>query len=260
MATAGSEGMGLRVDGVVAGYHPHQRVLNRVSIHGRPSQVTVILGPNGSGKSTLLRVLYGLLDAREGSVRLGTEDITAVPPDMRLDHGMALLPQGRSLFPGLTVQENMELGAWTLRKDRARLKEAVQRVYDRYEFVRALHHRPAGSLSGGQQRLVELARLMTTDPSVILIDEPSVGLAPRLADEIYEELWTLREEGRTIILVDQNVQAAVKLADYVYTLESGRNHREGAREQFEGELDSLIRAWLRLSTDAEGGGEAQAES
>jgi branched-chain amino acid transport system ATP-binding protein len=239
----------LRVNGVVAGYHPHQRVLNRVSIVGRASHVTVVLGPNGSGKSTLLRVLYGLLDAREGSVELGSEDITVLPPDERLDYGLALLPQGRSLFPGLTVHENMELGAWTLRRDRTRMREAVAQVYEAYPLVSGLRSKVAGSLSGGQQRLVELARLMITDPAVVLIDEPSVGLAPKLADQIYEEVWKLREQGRTIVLVDQNVQAAVQLADYVYTLESGRNHREGAREQFEGELDNLIREWLRLSTD-----------
>jgi branched-chain amino acid transport system ATP-binding protein len=247
----------LRVNGVVAGYHPHQRVLNHVSVVGRASHVTVVLGPNGSGKSTLLRVLYGLLDAREGSVELGSEDITVLPPDERLDYGMALLPQGRSLFPGLTVHENMELGAWTLRRDRTRMREAVAQVYEAYPLVSGLRSKVAGSLSGGQQRLVELARLMITDPAVVLIDEPSVGLAPKLADQIYEEVWKLREQGRTIVLVDQNVQAAVQLADYVYTLESGRNHREGAREQFEGELDNLIREWLRLSTDqAEGNGEA----
>jgi branched-chain amino acid transport system ATP-binding protein len=239
----------LRVREVVAGYHPHQQVLSGVSIHARPSHVTAILGPNGSGKSTLLRVLYGLLDARSGSVELGGQDITDLPADERLRCSLALLPQGRSLFPALTVQENMELGAWTLRKNRGRMQEAIDSVYGRFQFARDLRNQPAGSLSGGQQRLIELARLMITDPAVILIDEPSVGLAPKLADEIYEELWKLRTEGRTIVLVDQNVQAAVQLADYVYTLESGRNHREGTREDFEGALGDLIRQWLRLSTD-----------
>lgn len=241
----------LVVDSVAAGYYSQQRVLNGISLHARAGQVTVVLGPNGSGKSTLLRVLYGLLVADEGSVTLGGEDITTVAPDERLDHGMALLPQGRSLFPSLTVAENLELGCWTMRRDRARMREAIERVTERYPLVGDLSQRMAGSLSGGQQRLVELGRMLLTDPSVLLIDEPSVGLSPKLATEIYEELAKLSDEGRTIVLVDQNVQAAVELADYVYTLESGRNYREGAKAQFEGELEALIREWLRLSTDGE---------
>jgi len=235
---------GLRVEAVVAGYYSGQTVLKGVTLDARPGQLTVVLGPNGAGKSTILRVLAGYLRPEAGRVLLDERDITRVPPHRRLDLGVAFLPQGRSVFPNLTVAQNVELGGWIHRRDHVRLRRAVETVYQRYPTVRQLRGRPAGSLSGGQQRSVEIARMMVADPSVILIDEPSAGLAPILADEIYQELAALKMEGRTILLVDQNVRAAVDIADYVYTLESGLNHLDGDRSRFEGDLGALIRGWL----------------
>jgi branched-chain amino acid transport system ATP-binding protein len=231
---------------VVAGYYGGQTVLQGVSLEARPGRTTVVLGPNGAGKSTLLRVLAGYLRPLRGSVRLGERDVTSVPAHRRLELGLAFLPQGRSVFPDLTVAQNVELGGWIYRRDGARLRRALDAVYDRCRGVGDLRTRPAGSLSGGQQRLVEIARMLVADPSVILIDEPSAGLAPNLTDEVYRQLAELRAEGRTILLVDQNVRAAVDVADYVYTLESGRNHLDGDRARFAGELDTLIRGWLRV--------------
>jgi branched-chain amino acid transport system ATP-binding protein len=236
----------LQMTGITAGYYAHQLVLDDVSLTAKPRKVTAVLGPNGSGKSTSLRVLYGLLAPREGSVLMDGRDVTHLPSDARLDVGMALLPQGRSTFPGLTVHENLELGGWVLRRDRSAFRAALDRTYERYPALRDLPARLAGSLSGGQQRMLEIARMMMTDPQVVLIDEPSVGLAPKLAEQVYDEIARLRDEHRTILLVDQNVQAAVDLADYVYTLEMGRNHIDGAREDFANSLDGLIREWLRL--------------
>ncbi|HEX7098163.1 MAG TPA: ABC transporter ATP-binding protein [Acidimicrobiia bacterium] len=236
----------LVLDDVTAGYFDHDIVLDGVSMRVTPGKVTAVLGPNGSGKSTSLRVLSGFLVPRQGAVRLGDEDITHLSPGERLARGVAVLPQGRSVFPQLTIDENLRLGAWQLRKDKARLEDAVEAMLDRYPILRPIRSKPAGALSGGQARLLEFARTLILDPKVLLIDEPSVGLAPVLVDEVYEELGRLKEEGRTILLVDQNVQAAVGLADYVYTLAYGRNHLEGARDQFAGELDSLIKQWLSL--------------
>ena len=231
---------------VVAGYYQHDLVLDRVSLAAHPGRVTAVLGPNGSGKSTSLRVLYGFLRPRSGTVRLGGRDVTALPVQDRLELGIALLPQGRTTFPQLTVEENLELGAWLKRRDRAGMRRAVAAMYERYPVLAGLRRRPAGSLSGGQQRLLEIARMLVLDPQVILVDEPSVGLAPILVEQVYEELRRLKEEGRTILLVDQNVEAAVALADYVYVLAYGRNHLEGAREDFEHKLGEVIRGWLRL--------------
>lgn len=231
---------------VTAGYFAHDIVLDSVNLAVAPGKVTVVLGPNGSGKSTSLRVLSGFLKPRAGSITLGGEDITTLSPGERLARGVALLPQGRSVFPQLSVEENLRLGAWQLRKDRAALAAAVESAIERYPVLDKLRSRPAGSLSGGQARILEFARTLVTKPSVLLIDEPSVGLAPVLVDEVYDELERLKSEGRTILLVDQNVQAAVGLADYVYTLAYGRNHLEGPRDGFEGQLDELIKQWLKL--------------
>lgn len=236
----------LRMDDVTAGYFANDVVLDRVSLTVRPGQVTVVLGPNGSGKSTSLRVLSGFLKARSGRTMLDDDCIDALTPGERLARGIALLPQGRSVFPGLTVDANLRLGAWSLRKDKPRLEAAVDAMYERYPVLTTLRSRPAGSLSGGQARILEFGRTLILQPSVLLIDEPSVGLAPVLVDEVYDEIDRLRGEGRTILLVDQNVQAAVDLADHVYTLAYGRNHLDGDRSEFAGELDNLIKQWLNL--------------
>lgn len=236
----------LTVTGVTAGYYANDIVLDDVSARVEPGKVTVLLGPNGSGKSTLLRIMSGFLTPRHGSVTLGGVDITAKSPSERLALGISVLPQGRSVFPELTVEENLRLGAWQIRGDRARFAEAVEAMFERYPTIKPLRHKHAGSLSGGQARIVEFARTLILQPQVLLIDEPSVGLAPVLVDGVYDELDRLKEEGRTILLVDQNVQAAVEMADYVYTLAYGKNHLDGARDSFEGQLDGLIKQWLNL--------------
>jgi branched-chain amino acid transport system ATP-binding protein len=236
----------LRMQGVTAGYLTNDLVLDEVSLEAQPGKVTAVLGPNGSGKSTSLRVLYGFLQPRQGRVLLGERDITGLPVGSRLAAGIAFLPQGRSLLPRLSVEENIRLGAWLLRRRRPELNAAVEAMFDRYPVLGELRRRPAGLLSGGQARLLELARTLVLSPRVLLIDEPSVGLAPVLVDQVYEEIGQLKAEGRTILLVDQNVQAAVQLADYVYTLAYGRNHLEGARHEFADQLDELIEKWLQL--------------
>jgi branched-chain amino acid transport system ATP-binding protein len=236
----------LRMEDVTAGYFANDVVLDRVHLRAHPGAVTAVLGPNGSGKSTSLRVLYGFLRPRQGRVLLGDRDVTELPVGGRLACGIAFLPQGRSVFPQLTVEENLRLGAWLLRGRRAELNAAVEAMFERYPALKKVRRRPAGSLSGGQARLLEFGRTLVLDPQILLIDEPSVGLAPILVDEVYEEIARLKAEGKTIVLVDQNVQAAVDVADYVYTLAYGRNHLDGARDQFTGQLDELIKTWLRL--------------
>ncbi len=236
----------LRLNGITAGYFANDIVLDDVSMRIEPAKVTVVLGPNGSGKSTALRVMSGFLKPRTGTVTLAGDDISHLDPGERLSRGVAVLPQGRSVFPELTVLDNLRLGAWQLRSDRGAFQAAVDAMLDRYEVLKPLRSRIAGSLSGGQARMLEFARTLILQPSVLLIDEPSVGLAPVLVDGVYDELERLKEEGRTILLVDQNVQAAVGLADHVYTLAYGKNHLEGARDGFEGQLDDLIKQWLNL--------------
>lgn len=236
----------LRLNSVTAGYFVHDIVLDEVTMRIQPAKVTVVLGPNGSGKSTALRIMSGFLRPRSGSVTLDGEDISQLGPGERLSRGIAVLPQGRSVFPELTVLDNLRLGAWQLRADKSAFQGAVDAMLERYPVLQPLRSRMAGSLSGGQARMLEFARTLILQPSVLLIDEPSVGLAPVLVDGVYDELDRLKEEGRTILLVDQNVQAAVGLADQVYTLAYGKNHLEGAKDGFEGQLDNLIKQWLNL--------------
>jgi branched-chain amino acid transport system ATP-binding protein len=234
----------LRITDVVAGYVPGHPVLRGVTVTAEPGRITVVLGPNGAGKSTLLRVVAGFLSPEAGNVRLDDADIGSLPAHRHLDRGIGLLPQGRSTFPELTVAENIELGGWTLRSDRKRRHGAVEAMFVRYPNLRDLRDRSAGSLSGGQQRAVEIARLLVSNPSVLLIDEPSVGLSPLIATQVYNELTALKAEGRTILLVDQDVRAAIKIADYVYVLNSGKNDIEGDRSAFEGDLGAMVRGWL----------------
>jgi branched-chain amino acid transport system ATP-binding protein len=215
-----------------------------VSLRAAPGRITVILGPNGAGKSTLLRVLAGFLVPDSGTVFLGDLDISRLPSHQHMSRGIGLLPQGRSAFPELTVVENIELGGWTIRRERKRLHEAVDQMFTRYPQLAHLRNRPAGTLSGGQQRMVELARLMISNPNVLLIDEPSVGLSPMVAAQVYEELLALQAEGRTILLVDQDVRAAIRIAQHVYVLSSGKNDVDGDRSSFEGDLGALVRGWL----------------
>ena len=235
----------LEMTDVVAGYHATDLVLDGVTIQARPQQVTAVLGPNGSGKSTSLKILAGLLFPREGAVRLHGQDITQVPAFARRKLGIATLPQGHSTFPDLTVGENLELGGWVF-DEPSQVEEAVNAAYERYPILAENRNRSAGSLSGGQQRILEVARMMISEPDVLLIDEPSVGLAPKLVEQMYEEVRKFKEENRTIVLVDQNIGAAVDLADHVYTLAYGRNHLDGNHREFEGRLSGLVREWLQF--------------
>ncbi len=234
----------LAVRNLVAGYVPGHPILRGVNLEVAPARITVVLGPNGAGKSTVLKVLAGFLAVQSGSIRLDETEIAGLPAHRHAASGIALLPQGHSVFPDLTVAENVELGGWILRGDRIRLRRAVDAVFARYPNLHPLRDKPAGSLSGGQQRAVEIARLLVADPRVLLIDEPSVGLSPAIATQVYRELVALKAEGRTILLVDQDVRAAIRIADYVYVLNSGRNDVEGDRAAFEGDLGSMVRGWL----------------
>jgi branched-chain amino acid transport system ATP-binding protein len=234
----------LRMEGLVAGYVAGHPVLRGVNLRAEPARITVVLGPNGAGKSTLLKVAAGFLTPSSGSVTLGDVETGTLPAHRHIELGVGLLPQGRSIFPDLTVLENIELGGWSIRSDRQRLATGVEAMLTRYPHLRELANRPAGSLSGGQQRAVEIARLLVPNPSVLLIDEPSVGLSPIVASQVYNELGALKEEGRTILLVDQDVRSAIRIADYIYVLSSGRNDVEGDRSAFEGDLGALVRGWL----------------
>jgi branched-chain amino acid transport system ATP-binding protein len=236
----------LTIEGVVAGYSTSDVILDELSLAVAPNETTVILGPNGSGKSTTLRAIVGLVNVRSGAVRFDGEDITGQPTHSRSDLGIALLPQGHSVFPEMTVEENLLLGGWNFGRDKSALQDAYERTLEEYPLLREMAKRKAGLLSGGQQRLLEVARLMLPDPKLVAIDEPSVGLAPIFVDEVYDHIEKLKDKGKTVLIVDQNVQAAVNLADYVYILEFGKVASEGAVGDYSSDVHAIVQEWLRV--------------
>jgi branched-chain amino acid transport system ATP-binding protein len=254
-ATAGRRSeVGVRMVKVTAEYFPGQPILEDLSLVAESGRITLILGPNGSGKSTALRVLTGLLRPRSGTVELvgeggTTTPVTDLPAHERAGRKIAYLPQGHSIFPAMSVHQNLMMGAWPLRRSRAARNAAVSAVYDRYPWLRDRRRSMAASLSGGQQRILEVARLLVADPDVILIDEPSAGVAPALAAEMYAEISAMRTDGRTVILVDQDVRPALAIADTVYALRSGRNERSGPAADFTADIASLVRDWLAVPAD-----------
>ncbi len=236
--------MALEIVDLEVGYSREVPILRGVNLCARDGLVTVVIGPNGAGKSTLLRAIYGYLRPSRGDILHEGRSIRGRTPHQMLDEGIALLLQGRSIFPAMTVEENLELGGWTIRRDRARLRQAFEEIYARFPVLKERRHDPAGALSGGQQRMLELARITMTRPRTLLLDEPSVGLMPKLVDEVYEEIAKLKEERFTILMVDQNVKKAIEIADYVYVLNLGENSHHGPVESFRDRLEDIVREWL----------------
>lgn len=236
--------MTLEVSDLVAGYTREVPILQGVQLAAREGLVTVIIGPNGAGKSTLLRTIYGYLRPSRGEIRHYGRPLTGLQPKDMLRQGIAYLLQGHSVFPNMTVEENLGLGAWIFRADRAAVRRAFEEVYGRFPRLREKRGTAAGLLSGGEQRMLEIARLTMTRPRTLLLDEPSVGLMPRLVDSVYEEISKLKQAGFTILIVDQNVKKAIEIADYVYVLRLGENSHHGPQAEFKQRLPEIIREWL----------------
>lgn len=236
--------MGLKVSDVVAGYTREVSILNGIDLTAADGRVTVIIGPNGAGKSTLLKTIYGYLKPQRGTITHDGKSLVGLAPKDMLREGIAYLIQGHSIFPRMTVEENLDLGGWLLRGDKERLQTAFDRLYERFPRLREKRRLPAGILSGGEQRMLEIARLTMTGPRTLLLDEPSVGLMPKLVDEVYAEIVKLKEERYTILIVDQNVKKSISIADYVYALALGENRYEGPKETFVERLDDIVKEWI----------------
>ncbi|HBG74831.1 MAG: ABC transporter ATP-binding protein [Chloroflexi bacterium GWB2_49_20] len=223
----------LEIQDLHVGYYRDLNILQGVSLHARKGQITAVLGPNGVGKSTLLKTVFGFIKPQRGVISFAGQDIAGTPSHNLVQLGISYIPQRQSVFPQMTVEENLELGAWSFRSDKARIQERIEANYKRFPVLRDRRRSPAGELSGGTQRMVEIGRILMADPKLILVDEPTAGLAIRLEKEIYDLLVQLKEEGVTLLLVDQNIRQAINIADYVYVLELGRNRLDGPRNQFE---------------------------
>jgi len=210
----------LELDGVTAGYGGSD-ILRELDLRATAGAITCVVGPNGAGKSTVLRVVSGLLRPRLGDVRFEGASIRGLSPRAILDLGIVQVPQERSLFPTMSVEENVRLGGYSLR-DRALVGRRLDAVRDAFPIVRERASEPAASLSGGQQKLVEFARAMMLEPRLLLLDEPSMGLDPRTRTQVFETIGRLNAEGRTVLLVEQNARSGLALASEGVVLESGR--------------------------------------
>lgn len=223
----------LEINDLYVGYYRDLNILQGVNLTAQEGTITTVLGANGVGKSTLLKAIYGFLRPNDGKIFLDGQSLIGVPTHERIDRGIAYIPQQPGVFRWMSVEENLELGAWTFRKDRARINAKLEENYARFPALRDRRKSNAGELSGGMQRMVEIGRTLMTNPKVILVDEPTAGLAKLLSEEVYQMLVDLRDkENLTILLVDQEIRAALKIADYVYVLELGRNKFDGPAAEF----------------------------
>jgi branched-chain amino acid transport system ATP-binding protein len=209
-------------------------VLRGLCLTADHGQILTVLGPNGSGKSTMLKAVAGVVRVRNGSVRLHDDDITKHEVGARVRAGITLVPQGRRLFGGMTVEENLRLGAYIHRANPSLIDEMLERWMQFFPVLKDKRHLRAGGLSGGEQQMVAVARGLMSQPKLLLLDEPSLGIAPKISAELAGMLPALRDEhGITIVLVEQNVRLALEVADRVIVLKSGRNALEGSPRDFD---------------------------
>jgi len=219
----------LRTEGLVGGYG-RTTILHGTDIEVPRAALTTIIGPNGAGKSTLFRAIFGMLDIREGSVILEEKDVTKLPPMKKLQEGITYVPQGRNIFPELTVENNLEFGGVSLR-DLKETRRRMEKVMDQFPILRKRAKSQASTLSGGEQKMLEIGRAILLDPKILLIDEPSIGLSPILVQQTFDLLLKLRDEGVTILMIEQNAKQALNISDYGMVLQQGRLALSGTGQE-----------------------------
>lgn len=212
----------LTVDDLYAGYE-NFLVLKGASLTVEEGQIVCVIGPNGAGKSTLFKTIYGLLTPQQGEIRYDGQDIAGAKQSDLLTSGMSYVLQRNAAFPDMTVRENLKLGAYVADRDHD-TAAAIHEVFDIFPVLRNYIDTPAGNLSGGQQQMVELGRGLMLDPDLLLLDEPTAGLAPKAVDMIFEKVEEINELGVTILMIEQNVKTGVKYADHVFVLENGTTY------------------------------------
>ena len=216
----------LRAEAMTAGYGKMD-VLHEVSLIVSAGELVAVIGPNGAGKSTAFKAIVGFLRPKTGRVIFDGQDITGLRPDLVLRRGLAYVPQGRMVFPQMTVLENLEMGAY-IERDPRRIRQALLRVYELFPVLHERRRQKAGTMSGGEQQMVAIGRALMTTPKLILLDEPSLGLSPRFVSLIFEKLVDMKRSGYTLMVVEQNATRALAAADRGYVLELGRNRFDGS--------------------------------
>jgi len=233
----------LRLDGIQAGYDGTQ-VLWGVTLTAEKGAMTVLIGPNGAGKSTTLKVVNGLLRPTRGHVVFQGEDITRTPAHERPGKGIAACPEGRRLFPLLTTEGNLRLGAYS-KGARSSADETLAYIYELFPRLRERARVKAGRLSGGEQQMVGIGRALMSKPVILVLDEPSLGLAPKLVSEIFVKIRELREAGLTVLMVEQNAYAALRIADFGYVMQNGHVVKSGPPNQLL-DLEELRKAYFAI--------------
>jgi ABC-type branched-subunit amino acid transport system ATPase component len=233
----------LTVSDVHAGYLPGVDILRGLSLAARPNEITLVIGPNGAGKSTLLRTVFAFLAPNQGAITFQGEPTAGMRASDLKAAGISYVTQDINSFPNLTVEENLRMGAWVFRRDARRLQRQLERAYATFPALAAKRRARAGELSGGQGRMLSVAREMMTEPQLLLVDEPTAGLAPNLVEQVYDILIaTKKASGIAILLVEQNVEQALPLADYLYLLNLGRVKAEGPGRDFD---NARVRALIQ---------------
>jgi len=218
----------LEVKDIYSGYGKIE-VLHGVSIRVAPQEIVCIIGPNGSGKSTLLKTIFGLIQPKKGLIRYMESEITGKDPEEKVRMGLSYIPQGKNIFPNLTVMENLEMGGTPL-GDSSRIETVIREIFERYPILNKRKKMRAGFLSGGEKQVLALARASMIKPKLILLDEPSLGLAPRVIDEMYQQIHSINQEGAAFLIVEQNARKALRLAHRAFVLDLGMNRLEDTGE------------------------------
>ena len=231
----------LELDDVGAGYVAGIDILNGIRLEVEAGSITGVIGPNGAGKSTLLKTIFGFLHPRRGRIAFDEHEIHALAPHAIKRLGIGYVPQAANTFPQLTVKENLELGAWVFRRDARRVAGMLERAYATFPRLAEKRLLRATALSGGEAKMLSVAKELVTEPTLLLVDEPSAGLAPKIAEQVYGRLLEAQAAGVTILLVDQNINKAVQVSDYLYMLERGQVRREGPRRDFADHLREIVR-------------------
>ncbi|MEO0390902.1 MAG: ABC transporter ATP-binding protein [Pseudomonadota bacterium] len=215
-------------DTMTGGYGSGPDILHECTVAVEPGEIAVIVGPNGAGKSTAMKAIFGLLNVRQGSVRLAGEDITDLSPQDRVAKGMGFVPQTSNIFTSLTVEENLEMGAFIRTDD---FSETLAQVYELFPILKDKRRQPAGELSGGQRQQVAVGRALMTQPKVLMLDEPTAGVSPIVMDELFDRIIEVARTGIPILMVEQNARQALEIADKGYVLVQGRNAYTGTGKE-----------------------------
>jgi ABC-type branched-subunit amino acid transport system ATPase component len=221
----------LQIKNLVAGYNGME-ILHGVDFNLNLGEIVAIIGPNGAGKSTLLKSIFNLCQIYSGKIFFKEKDITKLPTHTLIQEGISFVPQGKQIFPSLTVKENLEMGAFVM-KDKELIKKNTDYVFKKFDFLKTHQNSYAMNLSGGQQQILAIARALIQDPELLLLDEPSLGLSPKAMKEVFDKIVEINKEGVSIIIVEQNAKQAIEIAHRTYILENGKVALEGGKEILE---------------------------